>query len=190
MGVIFITGSPGVGKSTIATRLASAIKTEYLNLGEASIKEGFVLSFDEARKCPVVDLKKLGKHILKLVNESRKNIILDGHYLVELPEKQVLFIFLLRCHPVELERRLKSKGFNERKITENVLSEILDSCLLEASNLYSSSKIHEIDTTNKGADLVLQEILKVFRKRKKPTIGICDWIDELGKEKMAKLLRG
>jgi adenylate kinase len=85
--VIFLTGIPGVGKTTLAERVASKVPFEYLSAGSliASALVGVDQepSRDELRDARVLDNQKL---LLEGFRQARKTaagpIVLDGHVIV------------------------------------------------------------------------------------------------------------
>jgi adenylate kinase len=189
MKVFYITGSPGVGKSAVASNLADKVNAKILNLGEISKVKDFSSGYDRRRKCAIVNIKKLEKFVQNFIVKSDKNVIIDGHFMIKLPKKLLSFIFVLRCEPEELEKRLRKKGYSERKILENVWAEILDSCLIEAVNLYGSERIHEVNTTNKTVAEVVNEIVNVINQKRKPVLCLCNWLDKIKVDQLIKLSR-
>jgi adenylate kinase len=189
--VIFIAGSPGVGKTTLVTQLATAIDARKVNLGQLALKEKFLLGYDRLRRCPIIDADRVGSHLRHIAEEDSSIVYLvaEGHFLVKLPRRLVERIFLLRCHPLELQKRLLKKGYGARKILENMWAEILDYSLIEAVDLYGLKKIHEVDTTGREMDEVVEEILAVLKSDRKPSVGKLDWLKVLEAEgELEKLL--
>ncbi len=110
-------------------------------------------------------------------------LVVEGHFLVKLPRRLVKRVFLLRCHPLELRRRLARKGYGVQKVSENLWAEILDYSLIEALDLYGAGKVHEIDTTGRSAGEVVKEMLAVLRGEQKPAVGRFDWLKVLEAER-------
>ncbi|HOP09773.1 MAG TPA: AAA family ATPase, partial [Candidatus Methanofastidiosa archaeon] len=69
------------------------------------------------------------------------DVIIDVHY-AELFDCDLIFI--IRCSPDELYRRLSARGYGREKVRENVLSEILDTCLINAIETMGSGRVFEI----------------------------------------------
>ncbi|MBC7115296.1 MAG: adenylate kinase [Archaeoglobi archaeon] len=170
--MIGITGTPGTGKSTAAEILRKK-GWRVLNLNEYIEKKGLFEDFDELRESWVVDEEKLREHFLS-IGEEGKNLIVEGHLSHFLPCEKVI---VLRAHPKELERRLRKKGYDERKIRENIEAEALDVILVEA--LENCEEVHEIDTTSKTPEEVAELIEEIIRGRVALPPGKIDWSEEV-----------
>ncbi len=167
--LIALTGTPGVGKTTVARVL---MKRGYRVLSVNELAEKFNCVIGEEEGCKVVDVEKLAEEVRKIV---RGVTIVEGH-LSHLLKPNVAIV--LRCNPIELKRRLESKGWSEEKVLENVEAELIDVILVEA--LEEVGEVYEIDTTNSSPDEVanaVEEILKGRGDRYRPKI---DWISEIG----------
>jgi adenylate kinase len=73
-------------------------------------------------------------------------------------------------------------GFQGAKLWENLASEILDVCLVEALREHEKDKVCELDVTGKKVDEVALEINAVLDGRKKCYSGFVDWLGMLEKE--------
>src|SRR3989344_6217143 len=130
--VICVSGSVGCGKTTISKELAKKINYQYLSLNEL-IKEKklegkHLKKFDSYE----VDIKKLNKVVEKIIKNSKKNLVIDGHMSHYLDKKYVDLCVVCKCDLIELKRRLEERKYNKDKIRENLDSEIFDVCLVEA----------------------------------------------------------
>jgi adenylate kinase len=128
-----------------------------------------------------VDEGRMKRKIRKIIKETEKNdIIIDGHYAASVvPKELASHIFVLRRDPVELKKIMKKSGYPERKLNENLASEILDVCLIEAMNVKGSARICELDVTGKSPEKVLKEMLAILRDNSKCCVGIVDWLGKL-----------
>ena len=114
----------------------------------------------------VADFRKLKTHLNALLKE--KNIILESHLLCDLKLEADLVI-VLRCNPKELEKRLFKRKYSKTKLKENVLSEILDYCYINALKNYGS-KVMQLESTKRiGIAKIKSEIGK-FRAGKQASI--------------------
>ncbi|MEM4740504.1 MAG: AAA family ATPase, partial [Zestosphaera sp.] len=93
---IVISGTPGVGKTLVATLLASKLGLSYLNLSDLVVRESLYVGVDEARGSFVVDEERLVKRLTELLSESKSDVIIDSHYGEIIPDELVKIIFVLR----------------------------------------------------------------------------------------------
>ena len=173
-----ITGTPGVGKSTVSKYLKDRLKekgisVEYVDLTEVVKRNRLYIEKDESMDSYVVDFQKLKEYLKDLKGDF---VILDGHisHLLD-----VDYIVVLRCNPQVIGERLKKRGYSEGKIKENVGAEILDVSLVESLERWKKDSIpvYEIDTTNRSVDSIVDEIIEgVENKRVK--YGIVDWLED------------
>ncbi|MGB9837996.1 adenylate kinase family protein [Methanothermobacter sp.] len=155
MRPICITGTPGVGKSTVAGILRdSGFRT--LSVGELALEAGFILGRNPDRGYLEVDIKSLCSHVEGLEGDDT---ILEGH-LSHLCSCCSMVI-VLRLHPKILEGRLKARNYPEEKITENLEAEALDVCLVEAVEIHGE-RVHEVDTTGRSASEVAGIIMDII----------------------------
>ena len=179
--VILITGTPCVGKTTAANLLATRLDGLCINLTALAIGENLVLGRDKRRKTVIVDEDRLKRKIRSIIKKSGKNdIIIDGHYAASVvPKELVSHIFVLRRDPAELKKMMEKCGYSERKLTENLASEILDVCLAEAMNVKGHARICELDATGKSPEKLLKEMLAILHGRSKCRVGVVDWLGML-----------
>ncbi|MCJ7430938.1 adenylate kinase family protein [Candidatus Bathyarchaeota archaeon] len=182
--VILVTGTPCVGKTSVSRLLASKLNAEYVNLTDLAIREGLISGKDKERDSIIVDENKMRKKLHELIDSSnKKDIVIDGHYAVSVvPKNLVTYIFVLRRDPVELKKLMQSSGFTDRKLWENLASEILDVCLVDALNVHSEEKVCELDNSGKSVEEIVSEILTVLERHKKCGVGLVDWLGKLESE--------
>jgi adenylate kinase len=180
--VLLITGSPGVGKTSVSHKLASKLNALYIGVTELVRNENLIASIDEERKTLVADTKKLKERLTDILSTVECNVIIEGHYAVDVVrENDVYAVFVLRREPYELKNILEERGYPEKKVWENLASEILDVCLLDSLSACGADKVCEIDVSNKPVEVVVEEILMVLEKKKECRYGIVDWLGKLEK---------
>jgi len=178
--IIVLTGTPGVGKTVVAKALASKLNAQYISLGNIVKEENLVLEVDEARDTIVVDLKKLSKRIKEILGKSMGCVVIEGHYAPDVvPESFAPYIFVLRRELGKLKAEFEARGYDERKISENLASEMLDVCLVNAVGKHGLERVDEIDVTDMRVKDVVDEILKALDGRKSFKIGVVDWFSKL-----------
>ena len=181
--IILVTGTPAAGKTTIASLLASKLNATHIDLTALVKQEKLIGGVDEKRETLIVDIDKISKRVQRIIGASKRDIIVDGHYAVDIiPTKDINLIFVLRRNPDELKKEMEERGFGEKKIEENLAAEILDICLWEAVSACGHGKVCEIDVTEKEIEEVVEETILVLKRKKKCRIGIVDWLGKLHKE--------
>jgi len=182
--VILITGTPCTGKTATAKQLATTLPdAQYINLTDYAKTNGLTLGEDKERKTVIINEAKMRRKLAETINASDKtNIIIDGHYASAVtPTKLVSKVFVLRRNPKELKKFMEKFGFEGVKLWENLSAEILDVCLIEATQA-QNGKVCEVDATDKTVKEVASEIIDVLEGHKKCFVGIVDWLGMLERE--------
>jgi len=178
--VILVTGTPGVGKTSISRLLASKLDAVYISLGELVERERLITGVDKARGTLIADADRVSKRVQEIIKSSECDVIVDGHYAVDVvPAKDVHMVFVLRRDPSELKSVMENRGFKEKKLWENLAAEILDVCLWDAVSACGSEKVCEIDVSGKRIEEVVEDIILMLEGRKKCRVGIVDWLGKL-----------
>ncbi|MEM3173994.1 MAG: adenylate kinase family protein [Candidatus Bathyarchaeia archaeon] len=181
--IIIITGTPGVGKTSVSAALASRIDAQLVSLGELIRKEKLYIGFDKERDTLIADIEKISRRVGEIISKAQKDIIIEGHLAVDVtPAEKASIVFVLRRNPEELKRILEERSYTERKIMENLAAEILDVCLFEAVKKFGVEKVCEIDVTSKSVNKVVQEILDVLGGLRERRVGVVDWLGKLEAE--------
>ena len=130
------------------------------------------------------------KRIKSIIAQASQDVIIEGHFASNVtPRKLVSYAFVLRRDPEDLQVKLKEKGFHERKILENVTSELLDICFSNTVKNYGTELVNEIDVSFMTVDEVINEVLTILRGEKRVNLENVDWIRTLEKDgRLGKLL--
>jgi len=181
--VILITGTPCTGKTTTSKLLVQKLNAQYINLTDFAKTYKLTLGEDLERQTTIIDEEAMQQKLQETIAASNKaNIIVDGHYAAAVtPTDLVSKVFVLRRNPKELKSFMLKSGFSETKMWENLSTEILDSCLIEAIQT-QKGKVCELDVTGKTLDENVSEILDVLDNDKKCSVGIVDWLGLLERE--------
>ncbi|MBU5678516.1 MAG: adenylate kinase family protein [Candidatus Aenigmarchaeota archaeon] len=169
--IISITGTPGVGKTTVAKALGKVLGYKVISDFELAKKNKLILGFDKKMKSYIVDDKLFRKIRLK------GDFIIHGH-LSHLITNDLTIV--LRLSPGELEKRLKRRGWKKEKIRENVLAEILDVVYLDAilaKKNKIAKRVVQIDTTGKSIKSVVKRILNIIKGREYKSDYV-DWLEK------------
>ncbi len=158
---LIITGSPGVGKSSVAKALGKKIKHVVVNEQQFALEKK-IGKWDSEESELVIPLQQFAKELNKLLAKE-KNIILEGHLLCELL-LPVDFVVLLRAKPTVLEQRLHAKGYSELKVQENVFCEANDYCKKRVVRNYKKGKVLLVDAGKTIKEITLDIISKLKEK--------------------------
>ncbi len=182
--IIVVTGTPGVGKSTISRLLALRLEALHVDLSVLALKEGLILGWDEKRETAVADLQRLKAHLEEMASLDR-TLVVEGHYAPEVidPER-ANFVFVLRKDPWRLKEELEARGYGREKVAENVAAEVLDVCLTEAVSTYGEDRVSEIDVTELSPEEVVEEMLSIIQRGRPKGVGKVDWLSRPGVEQL------
>jgi adenylate kinase len=178
--VLIVTGTPGVGKSSVSRQLSSRLHVELVSIGDLVKEEGLFIRADHKRDTLVADMEKVSNRINNIILHSSGMLVIEGHYAVDVvPTEAVKLVFVLRRDPEELRKILKSRGYKDGKVHENIAAEVLDICLYDAVERHGTDKVCEIDVTGRTTGEVTEEIMQVLRGEKNCRIKIVDWLGKL-----------
>ncbi|MDP6641200.1 MAG: AAA family ATPase [Nitrososphaerales archaeon] len=182
LNIIGITGSPATGKKSIGKIVADSLKYKFLDLNKIALESGGVLSDGEDFE---VDTDKLRKQVLRKI-KGRK-VVLVGHLLpFILSQDEIEFVAVLRCSPKELEARYSKRAYSNKKIKDNISSEILDICFASALRSFGPSTIAEFDTTERQPNDIAKDIRLVWSGDAKRSFGKINWLSEIFTEDLIK----
>lgn len=171
--IICITGTPGVGKTSISHRLSEELDGNLVEVNRLAEEKDLFIGEDPVRGYKIVDIPSLCKEIVNVIDDDSFNIV-EGHLSHYC--KICDLVIVLRLHPRILFQRLEKRGYDERKVKENVEAEALGVCAYEAYQLHDDM-VHEIDTTGLSLDEVLDEIIRVIKGEKPCTFGSVDFVE-------------
>ena len=180
--IIIITGTPGVGKHTVAKTLAQMTHDKYIviDVNESARKAGL---YEHNQDVINVDTEKL-VHTIKQDIKNPASYIVVGHlapYAIR-PSKDVVFTAVLRRNPYELLKVYKERKYSHAKSCENAGAEVLG---VIAHDVFCSSyaKTGQFDTTNSNANQIAKSIRDAMWGKKIPWKPI-DWLHDEGAPRM------
>ena len=171
--IIFISGTPCVGKTTIAEILSQRLNCDLIKINDFAISNDLVLGIDDEKGYKIIDIENLDI----LLNKTIKNhnfLIVEGHlaHLCSGADK----VFILRCRPEILKERLNGRNYSESKIHENLEDEALGICSAEALELYDEN-IFELDVSDFSVDESVSVLFDVVNGDEKLSFGDVDFMD-------------
>ena len=129
---ILVTGTPGVGKTSLCSLLENQLEEEfglkgfeYVKLADLVQQKKLYKNWNSEFNVPIFDEDMVCDELEPLMSE-RGGIILEFHSCDFFPERWFQLVVLLRCNNTDLYDRLLARGYNEKKITENIECEIMD----------------------------------------------------------------
>jgi adenylate kinase len=168
---VVVTGTPGTGKTSAVEALGTDTNLEIVHLNDLIREEDLWTERDEGRDSLVADLDAVRERL-----DGREGLLIESHLAHHLEADRVV---VLRCHPEELERRLRERGESEAKAEENAESEALDVILSEAVNEHGTESVYEVETTDRTPDEVAAEIAAVVASERDPSAGEVDYLEYL-----------
>lgn len=175
--VVVISGTPGVGKTVVALKIAKLLEGIYLNLSEFVITNKLYLYYDEETSSYVIDEVKLRNSLNEfIINNCSRPIVIDSHYGEIVEDRFINKIIVLRLNPKELYNRLVSRGWSGRKLRDNVEAELLGVSTMNALEEHGVGKVCEVDTTGKDVDSVVDEVIKIINGVRECEVRV-NWLE-------------
>ncbi len=183
--IVIITGTPGVGKTFLASNIAKSLQVSCVDLGPFVKRLRLYSAIDRARGSLIADERRVRKALAKELVDGG---VVATHFLGDVFPRNVDGIaIVLRLDPRLLWRRLRARGWTRSKAWENVESELLDVCYFDAVKTLGERKVSEIDTSRKPRFQVLKEALMIVSDKAKRRGKRVDW---LGSYDPVELSRG
>lgn len=183
--IIFITGTPGVGKTTVARLLAKKLRLKMFSLHDIAMKirhKRYIKKLESYE----IEPRYIREALEKEVKNIYESIIVEGHLVDSIPSNMVSRVIILRAHPKVLEKRLREKKYSEKKIRENILCEILDYILIQCLKVFDKNIVCEVDTSNHRVEEIVDIIENILNRNKcgEYSVGKIDWINILERENL------
>ena len=185
---LLILGTPGVGKSKLALSLGRKLGMESIDLGPVVRSKKLYKRYDARTRSYVIDEGRVKAYLRGRLHDNQA--VIATHFIDQMiPPNTVRLAIVLRLDPIILSRRLKARGWAERKVWENTESELIDVCLEEAVRVFGKEKVVEIDSTKlTGATVLSRAMAAVNLKRKTGRFRV-DWLSKYDPIVLEKKLR-
>jgi len=192
---VFVTGTPGTGKTTATDALDTDLDVVHLN--DVIREEELFTERDAERDSLVADVDALRERYA-----DAEDVLVESHLAHYLLDADAVVV--LRCRPDVLEERLRERGDDEgadldavtreaeensgtaeparalaREARENSEAEALDVVLAEAVERHGEARVYEIDTTDRTPGEVAAEIEAVLAGERDPSAGDVDFTEYL-----------
>ena len=181
--VIFISGTPCTGKTTVASDLndylsRNGFHSRLIKVNDFAIENDLVLGEDPDKLYKVViDIDGLNESLNDEIDQRSNGIlIVEGHlsHLCEGADRMIV----LRLNPSILKNRLEERDYAESKIQENLEAEALAVCSAEAYEIYGD-KTNEIDASNKSVEEIRDLIIAIASDKMECPVGSIDFMEWL-----------
>ncbi|KAL4716818.1 hypothetical protein ACJJTC_012629, partial [Scirpophaga incertulas] len=139
---LLITGTPGVGKSTICCRLAERNNFTWREVSKIAEEHNCLEEYDPEYKCPFLNEDKL-LDIMEGMMAKGGNIV-DYHGCEFFPERWFDGVFVIRTNNTTLYDRLRARGYTGKKLEDNIQCEIFETLLEEAQSSYKPEIVKEL----------------------------------------------
>jgi adenylate kinase len=166
---IVITGNPGVGKHTITQLISDKMKLPVIDINKIAKDSELFEKNDDTNDVDVEMLEKI------LESKISENNIIVGHLApYVLRKNQVKIVIVLRRSPYDLISVYEDRKYSDKKIRDNVGSEILGIIANDAMNKFQE-KTFQINVSGKTIEEMLEKIMSVIMNKKGNEE--VDWLD-------------
>jgi TATA box binding protein (TBP)-associated factor len=144
---LLITGTPGTGKTSLCHELIKYKPSyNYINVGDFAKDKELYEEYDEDYQCYVLDEDRLIEELTPLMNRDNGGVIIDYHGCDLFPVQWFDAVFVLRSSNTQLFDRLSERGYSQRKLDENIESEIFQVILDEAKQTFDDEIVIELQS--------------------------------------------
>ena len=179
--VIFISGTPCTGKTTVAANLNDYLSdngfdSKLIKINDFAFENDLILGEDPDKFYKVIDIDGLNECLNEEIDQSNGILIVEGHlsHLCEGADKMIV----LRLNPSILRDRLEERDYAESKIQENLEAEALAVCSAEAYEIYGD-KTNEIDASDKSVEEIRDFIMAIAADKMECPVGSIDFMEWL-----------
>ncbi|NON62064.1 adenylate kinase family protein, partial [Acidianus sp. RZ1] len=133
--IILVTGTPGVGKTSVAKEIARKLSLEYVHVSEFVLKNNLFSSYDPVRETYEIDDEVVARSLNEYL--KTKDAVVESVYPSLLDNADLVIV--LRRNPLSLYEELKERGWPELKVAENVEAEAIGYVLQEAMDWFGNA---------------------------------------------------
>lgn len=177
--VIYLLGVPGTGKSSVGRELVRRLHGELVDVSELVVRKGLYTSYDREYAAYVADVPRISKLLAEKASSSNRSLVVSSNFAVRAPGARDFAVFLLRCNPLVLMKRLSDRGYDNKKISDNLIAELVGLSLDDACATFGSKNVVEIDATKRSMSLIVSCITDELARGDDTPRGWIDWISRL-----------
>ena len=146
---ILVTGTPGVGKTSLCSLLESQLPEDYniegfqyVKLAELVKTKKLYKNWNQEHDVPEFDEDLVCDELEPIM--AAGGVILEFHSCDFFPERWFQLVVLLRCDNTNLFDRLQERGYKQNKIDENIECEIFGELAEEVKESYKQEICMEL----------------------------------------------
>jgi adenylate kinase len=175
---IIVSGTPGVGKHTISLELSKLLNGfPILDINKVILTENLFIYSSEFET--EIDVTKI-YNSLKLLLSTKEyvNAIIVGHLAPYVLDPLLIdFVVILRRNPFELKRIYEKRAYSEKKISDNLISEILGIISYDFLKNFNKKNIIELEIIeNVLPSVYAQKIIDMYNNKNLREFGMIDWL--------------
>ena len=175
---IIVSGTPGVGKHTISLELSKLLNGfPILDINKVILTENLFIYSSEFET--EIDVTKI-YNSLKLLLSTKEyvNAIIVGHLAPYVLDPLLIdFVVILRRNPFELKRIYEKRAYSEKKISDNLISEILGIISYDFLKKFNKKNIIELEIIeNVLPSVYAQKIIDMYNNKNLREFGMIDWL--------------
>eukprot|EP00245_Coleochaete_scutata_P006543 TRINITY_DN21019_c0_g1_i1.p1 TRINITY_DN21019_c0_g1~~TRINITY_DN21019_c0_g1_i1.p1 ORF type:complete len:195 (+),score=37.65 TRINITY_DN21019_c0_g1_i1:38-586(+) len=154
---VLVTGTPGTGKTSLCSLLASSTGLSCVNIGDLVREKELHSGWDEEYGCHILDEDKLCDELEDRMVEGGN--IIDYHSCDFFPERWFDAVVVLQTDNSLLYDRLSNRGYTGKKLSDNIECEIMQVLAEEARENYKAEIIqcmenNTIEDLERNADVI------------------------------------
>jgi len=175
---IIVSGTPGVGKHTISLELSKLLNGfPILDINKVILTGNLFIYSSEFET--EIDVTKV-YNSLKLLLSTKEyvNAIIVGHLVPYVLDPLLIdFVVILRRNPFELKRIYEKRAYSEKKISDNLISEILGIISYDFLKKFNKKNIIELEIIeNVLPSVYAQKIIDMYNNKNLREFGMIDWL--------------
>ncbi len=119
---------------------------KHLNVGDLVKKDSLHTGYDSEYECYIIDEDKVCDALEDIMEEG--GVIVDYHGCDFFPERWFDCVIVLQTDNSVLWERLEKRGYNEKKLQDNVQCEIMHVIVEEARESYNKDIVHAVPSND------------------------------------------